>query len=97
MWDLPRPGIEPVSRASAGGFLTTAPPGKPLAHFQYALIFPRECSYSGNGGDAALLWDLPECPSREREQSRGGPAQTPARRQHTSAGTPVPPVIYSHF
>ena len=28
MWDLPRPGLEPVSPALAGGFLTTAPPGK---------------------------------------------------------------------
>ena len=30
MWDLPRPGMEPVSPALAGGFLTTAPPGKSL-------------------------------------------------------------------
>ena len=29
MWDIPRPGLEPVSPALAGGFLTTAPPGKP--------------------------------------------------------------------
>ena len=29
MWDLPDPGIEPLSRASAGGFFTTEPPGKP--------------------------------------------------------------------
>ncbi|KAJ8788184.1 hypothetical protein J1605_005483 [Eschrichtius robustus] len=29
MWDLPRPGIEPVSPALAGRFLTTVPPGKP--------------------------------------------------------------------
>ena len=29
MWDLPGPGIESVSPALAGGFLTTAPPGKP--------------------------------------------------------------------
>ena len=29
MWDLPRPGLEPVCPALAGGFLTTAPPGKP--------------------------------------------------------------------
>ena len=29
MWDLPRPGLESVSPALAGGFLTTAPPGKP--------------------------------------------------------------------
>ena len=28
MWDLPGPGLEPMSPASAGGFLTTAPPGK---------------------------------------------------------------------
>ena len=28
MWDLPGPGLEPVSLAFAGGFLTTAPPGK---------------------------------------------------------------------
>ena len=29
MWDLPRPGIQPMSPALAGGFLTTVPPGKP--------------------------------------------------------------------
>ena len=29
MWDIPGPGLEPVSPALAGGFLTTAPPGKP--------------------------------------------------------------------
>ena len=30
MWDLPRPGIEPVCTALAGRFFTTEPPGKPL-------------------------------------------------------------------
>ena len=29
MWDLPRPGLEPVSPALAGRFSTTAPPEKP--------------------------------------------------------------------
>ena len=29
MWDLPRPGLDPVSPALAGRFSTTAPPGKP--------------------------------------------------------------------
>ena len=29
MWDLPRPGLELMSSALAGGFLTTVPPGKP--------------------------------------------------------------------
>ena len=28
-WDLPGPGLESVSPAFAGGFLTTVPPGKP--------------------------------------------------------------------
>ena len=31
MWDPPGPGIEPVSPALAGGFLTTGPPGKSLS------------------------------------------------------------------
>ena len=30
MWDLPRPEIEPMSSALAGGFFTTEPPEKPL-------------------------------------------------------------------
>ena len=29
MWDLPRPGLEPMSAALAGRFSTTVPPGKP--------------------------------------------------------------------
>ena len=29
MWDLPRPGLEPMSPALAGRFSTTVPPGKP--------------------------------------------------------------------
>ena len=38
MWDLPRPGLEPVSPALAGGFPTTVPPGKPWVAY-YFLIF----------------------------------------------------------
>ena len=30
VWDLPRPVLEPVSPALAGGLSTTAPPGKPM-------------------------------------------------------------------
>ena len=29
MWDLPRPGLEPVSPTLAGRFSTIVPPGKP--------------------------------------------------------------------
>ena len=32
IWDLPRPGPEPVSPALAGRFPTTAPPGKPYCY-----------------------------------------------------------------
>ena len=32
LWDLPEPGYQPVSPASAGGLSTTAPPRKPLSH-----------------------------------------------------------------
>ena len=38
MWDLPGPGLEPVSPALAGGFLTIEPPGEPrvlLFKFEY--------------------------------------------------------------
>ena len=34
MWDLPGPGLTPVSPALAGGFLTTAPPGKSSVCFR---------------------------------------------------------------
>ena len=40
MWDLPRPGLEPVSPALAGRFSTTAPPGKPCCLF---LIYILAC------------------------------------------------------
>ena len=40
MWDLPRPGLEPMSPALAGRLSTTAPPGKPNpAYFYQHLIF----------------------------------------------------------
>ena len=39
MWDLPGPGLKPMSPALAGGFLTTAPPGKSPSCC-LSLIFP---------------------------------------------------------
>ena len=42
MWDLPRPGLEPVSPALAGRLSTTAPPGKPPVHIFLSFIL--ECS-----------------------------------------------------
>ena len=42
MWDLPGTGLEPVSPALAGGFLTTAPAGKPLFNYYYYYYFLTE-------------------------------------------------------
>ena len=41
VWDLPRPGLQPMCPALAGGFLTTAPPGKSLD-----LCFIKRLSFS---------------------------------------------------
>ena len=40
MWDLPRPGLEPVSPALAGRFSTTAPPRKPPGNSILTGLFP---------------------------------------------------------
>ena len=42
MWDLSGSGIEPVSPALAGGFLTSVPPGKSLLLYYY-----HYCIYQG--------------------------------------------------
>ena len=44
MWDLPRPGLDPMSPALAGRFSTTAPPGKPQA---YSLFITSQNPHSG--------------------------------------------------
>ena len=45
MWDLPGPGLEPVSPALAGRFLTTAPPGKPQGVFLMLLFYMWQILY----------------------------------------------------
>ena len=46
MWDLPRPGLEPVSPALAGRFSTTAPPRKPVDR----TLFAWQCCTETTGG-----------------------------------------------
>ena len=52
MWDLPGAGLKPMSPALAGGFLTTAPPGKSLIFVsdfkihKRPQILPRTCFYA---------------------------------------------------
>ena len=47
MWDLPGLGLEPMSPALAGGFLTTVPPGKSLSliFVVYHFLFYSFCVY----------------------------------------------------
>ena len=71
MWDLPRPGLEPVSPALAGRFSTTAPPGKPLVGLFYSFFSFIDLGFLGfsrisaqlNGGHGlwvhAYLFDAP--------------------------------------
>ena len=64
MWDLPSPGIEPVSPTLAGGFFTTEPPGAPF-HFCLliiTLICPTSwCSLRLHGltSRALVFWKCP--------------------------------------
>ena len=44
MWDLPGPGIEPVSSASAGEFSATGPPG--TSQLVFSCAFPLLFSYN---------------------------------------------------
>ena len=56
MWDLPRPGLEPVSPALAGRLSTTAPPGKPHHHHSHHCSFSLACTLpQGNEISASLL------------------------------------------
>ena len=41
MWNLPGPGIKPVSPALAGRFFTTEPPRKPWSNFRFIRMLPR--------------------------------------------------------
>ena len=47
MWDLPRPGLEPLSPALAGRFSTTAPPGKPPP---WVILTQTDCGSNGSDG-----------------------------------------------
>ena len=45
MWDLPRPGLEPVFPALAGRFSTTEPPGKPIYISSWLIILIVGCVF----------------------------------------------------
>ena len=60
MWDLPRPGLEPVSPALAGRLSTTAPPGKP-SHMQFKYdIFSLALSIGVNRSVSYFILSSPQ-------------------------------------
>ena len=86
MWDLPRPGLEPVSPALAGGFSTTAQPGKPCTHnFKYS--FRAAFLNSGTLNQIILCCQGLSCVHCEMVCSLPGLYSLDARRN------PPPPVM----
>ena len=60
MWDLPRPGLEPVSPALAGRFSTTAPLGKPCRCIFDVFVGKEVISRSYSS--AIFQWDFYDSP-----------------------------------
>ena len=75
MWDLPRPGLEPVSPALAGRFSTTVPPGKPYAGS--SLWYMRSLLWHAGSLVVACMWELVPSPGTEpRPPSLGAQSLT---------------------
>ena len=55
MWDLPGPGLEPVSPALAGGFLTSVPPGKSPGFYSKLFLAQENPFFFLFGLDARLV------------------------------------------
>ena len=56
MWNLPGPGIKPMSPALAGGLSTTGPPGKSRHLTFYALPFDMTISHPFNNTFVSLAF-----------------------------------------
>ena len=70
LWDLPRPGIEPVSPALQGRFLTTGPPGKArLFLFIYIYVCMSEKVMAPHS--STLAWKIAWTEEPSRLQSMG--------------------------
>ena len=58
MWDLPKPGLEPVSPALAGRFSTTAPPGKPWKLFFITILINKKVEKSECIDRILVIWEI---------------------------------------
>ena len=63
MWDLPRPGLEPVFPALAGRLSTTAPPGKPQENVFKEFTLNHETMYN---------FKVAVCKSKQMARKLGG-------------------------
>ena len=102
MWDLPRPGLEPVSPVLAGGFSTTAPPGKPpLAVFNTNCVYTHpliqlirlkiywsKMSPLNNHPLLLLFFSFFGCTSRHEELPRQNPCPLQWKRRALTTGPP---------
>ena len=68
-WDLPNPGMEPMSPALTGGFFTAKPPGKPLPSPEW------ECQYfrHGKARQARVAGSCSTQHKSQNEVRRGAP------------------------
>ena len=83
MWDLPGPGLEPVSPALAGKFLTTVPPRNPWALFLESVL--SSAPYVARSPDIPLgIYDIPQ-------------ASPEWSFCHCSLLLPGPPIPYPHL
>ena len=62
MWGLPRPGIEPVSPAAAGRFLTAGPPEKSKGSILNSSGRPRACPLTPVWKQSGVYVDVLEAP-----------------------------------
>ena len=88
-WDLPGPGMEPVSPALAGGFSTTGPPGKSQGR---RVLHAEAQPVQRHRGRASMemLGSICEfCPDREQKSRRG--VQRDEGRQLELRDVPSPP------
>ena len=90
MWDLPRPGLESVSPALAGGFLTTAPPGKSpvfsfyCCHCTRSFLIEIKACLSPHNSSAGVLVLCIEC----------APSSSPGQPSHIEVSSQVPPLNF---
>ena len=80
MWDLPGPGIEPVSPTLGGGLLSTAPPGKSSS--KKFLLWPTSCSLPPITMTYLLLWLFISAPANFNTYG-GDPLKTPGSQLMT--------------